>query len=396
MNISESGLSLPNNPPMRQRSQLPMRRRSQLPRLVAVAVTVAAMYLSGIGIPALAQTSSDVDHAAADRDAAYADLLKVEGELSQALFRYEEVHSQLEDLEDKVGLTERQLATYLLQVDDLDGMAKSALVNAYIGGDVSDLNISLSTKTFQDSLMARFLGQTLQATQQADLNRLIVVAREVERLQASLESDRVEMAQFADEAQQAAETVQTRLDSAEHELQDAEKRFTGITAKFEAAQQRKREAELARIRASKNQSVRGLPPAATPGFVCPVQSGAKFINSWGFPRSGGRTHKGVDMFAKRGTPTPAVTTGTVKLRTVNLGGTVTYLYGDDGNKYYYAHLNGYPDGLRDGQRVDRGQAIGYVGNSGNAEGTSPHLHFEIRPGGTNAVNPYPTVRPACP
>lgn len=347
-------------------------------------------------IPAVAQTSDDVDHAEADRDAAYARVQEVEAKLEQALLTYDQIHSELEILEEKVETTERQILAYQTTAGELDEIVRLTVIDAYVGSGVADLNVSLSTETFQDLLMTRFLGEKLRASQQADLNDLLVVSREVERLERSLKSDLSEMALVAQSAQEAADAVQTSLDNAEHELEDAEKRFVGIKAKFEAEQQRKREAELAAIRASQNQSVRGLPPAATPGFVCPVQSGARFINSWGFPRSGGRTHKGVDMFAKRGTPTPAVTSGVVRMRTVNLGGIVSYLYGDDGNKYYYAHLDGYPEGLREGQRVERGQAIGFVGNSGNAEGTSPHLHFEIRPGGGNAVNPYPTVRPACP
>ena len=98
------------------------------------------------------------------------------------------------------------------------------------------------------------------------------------------------------------------------------------------------------------------------------------------------------MFAPRGTDLVAVTGGTVTLRTVNLGGIVTYLDGDDGNRYYYAHLDGYPAGLSSGQRVERGHTVGLLGSTGNAY--SPHLHFEIRVGG-RSVNPYPTVRYYC-
>ena len=359
-------------------------------------MTAVVVFAGLTSSPTVAQTSDDVDHAEADRDVAYSRVLKVESDLDRTLLNYERVHSLLEALELKVERTEKQLREFQTSATELSEVVKLAVIDAYAGSGVADLDVSLNTKTFQDLLMARYLGGKLREAQQADLKGLLAVGREIDRLQTSLDSDRADMQITAQSAREAAEAVQTSLDAAEHELEDAERRFVGIKAEFEAEQQRKREAELARIRASQNVSARGLEPTATSDFVCPVQGGARFINSWGFPRSGGRTHKGVDMFAKRGTPTPAVTAGIVRMRTVNLGGTVSYLYGDDGNKYYYAHLDGYPAGLQDGQRVERGQAIGFVGNSGNAEGTSPHLHFEIRPGGANAVNPYPTVRPACP
>ncbi len=94
-----------------------------------------------------------------------------------------------------------------------------------------------------------------------------------------------------------------------------------------------------------------------------------------------------------GHPLVAVQDGIVRLRTVNLGGIVVYLYDDAGNRYYYAHAAGYAPGLTNGQRVSRGQVIAYVGSTGNAGG--PHLHFQIHPNGGAAVNPYPTLREAC-
>jgi murein DD-endopeptidase MepM/ murein hydrolase activator NlpD len=346
--------------------------------------------------PVDAQSSDDVNHAESDRSAAYQRVTIVQDQVEAALIKYDRTHTELETVEEKVDLTQRQLDVYRSDLGDLDTLVREVVVEAYVGSGSREISVAVGAATFQDVVMARYLGEQLRGRQQIDLKRLLVVSREVERLRELLEGDRAVMSVLAAEAQNAAEDVRASLESAQHVLADAEREYQGIKAEYEAAERKKREAELARIRASTSESIRGLPPTATEGFVCPVQGGASFINSWGFPRSGGRTHKGVDMFAKRGTPTPAVTNGTIKMRTVNLGGTVTYLYGDDGNKYYYAHLNGYPDGLRDGQRVERGQAIGFVGNSGNAEGTSPHLHFEIRPGGGSAVNPYPTVRPACP
>jgi murein DD-endopeptidase MepM/ murein hydrolase activator NlpD len=137
------------------------------------------------------------------------------------------------------------------------------------------------------------------------------------------------------------------------------------------------------------------PRAAGSGFVdgtivCPVQGTSAYGDTWGAPRSGGRRHQGVDMLAPTGTPLQAVIGGFVSQRSNRLGGITISLQGDNGNRYYYAHLSAY-EGV--GGRVETGQVIGYVGDTGNATGV-PHLHFEIRPSGGVPVNPYPSVRTA--
>lgn len=133
------------------------------------------------------------------------------------------------------------------------------------------------------------------------------------------------------------------------------------------------------------------------GWICPVAGPVSFIDSWGAPRSGGRSHKGVDMFANRGSPVVAPVRGTVEHRSNRIGGLSFHLWGDDGTYYYGTHLDAY--GPITG-RVDPGTVVGYVGDTGNARGTGPHLHFEIHPGRKRGepsapVNPTPAVAAAC-
>jgi len=123
---------------------------------------------------------------------------------------------------------------------------------------------------------------------------------------------------------------------------------------------------------------------------CPVPEGG-FIDDYGFVRSDGRTHQGNDMFAVRGTPVVAPVEGRVEQRTGGLGGNAVHLYGADGHRYYFSHLGRYAAK----GRVGAGAVIGYVGNTGNAVTTIPHLHFEIHPGGGASVNPFPTITLAC-
>jgi murein DD-endopeptidase MepM/ murein hydrolase activator NlpD len=124
-------------------------------------------------------------------------------------------------------------------------------------------------------------------------------------------------------------------------------------------------------------------------FRCPVD-GSRYSNSYG-PRSNGTFHYGIDMLAPTGTPIWAVKSGNVRFALEGAGGLVAYLFADDGNVYYYAHMS---DNVGSNRRVAQSDRIGSVGQTGNA--TAPHLHFEIRLGGVNGTrtNPYGTLRNA--
>jgi murein DD-endopeptidase MepM/ murein hydrolase activator NlpD len=130
-------------------------------------------------------------------------------------------------------------------------------------------------------------------------------------------------------------------------------------------------------------------PAVVGGLVCPIP-GSAYGDTFGAARSGGRRHEGVDMLAPSGTPIFAVIGGFASFKQTNLGGNSVSLAGDDGTRYFYAHLSSFEGSSR---RVSQGELIGYAGDTGNARGV-PHLHFEVHPGGGAAINPTPTVRAA--
>jgi len=155
------------------------------------------------------------------------------------------------------------------------------------------------------------------------------------------------------------------------------------------------------------------PPKSStvPTLIFPVAGAATYIDDFGQARAGG-THQGNDLMAAKKTPVVAVEAGTVKFWTTSANaGCMLYLHGDSGTTYMYIHLNNdltmrndnrgkcvpgvsYARGLKDGAKVSAGQMIGYVGDSGDANGIASHLHFEVHPGGGAAVSPYPYLQSA--
>lgn len=119
-------------------------------------------------------------------------------------------------------------------------------------------------------------------------------------------------------------------------------------------------------------------------------------DTFGAPRPGDRKHQGVDIFAPRGAPVVSTTRGIVsRIGANSLGGTVVWVLGPGGDRHYYAHLNSVAN-IRSGQRVAAGDVLGSVGNTGNAMGTPPHLHYGIYRSAGGAINPFPllTAKPS--
>ena len=136
------------------------------------------------------------------------------------------------------------------------------------------------------------------------------------------------------------------------------------------------------------------PVLAAPGTepVFPVAAPTTFSDDWLQARGGGRLHEGIDLMAAMQAPIVAVVTGTV-MRPGNtpISGNRLWVRGANGDEYFYCHLDSFAEITRDGASVKAGDVVGYVGMTGDAQGTVPHLHFEIHPAGGGPIRPYPLV-----
>ena len=151
--------------------------------------------------------------------------------------------------------------------------------------------------------------------------------------------------------------------------------------------------------------------ASVPALVFPVLGDATYTDDFGEPRGQGR-HDGNDLMAPKRALALAAEAGTVKFWTTSArAGCMLYLEGESGTEYLYVHLNNdltqendnqgtcvpgvaYAKGLKSGAKVLAGEPIGFVGDSGDADGIHAHLHFEVHPNGGGAVSPYPYLRKA--
>ena len=327
-------------------------------------VLIAAIAVLAALVSSPAAVGQDLDDVAARRQ-------QLQDQLDAAATRLEQLRGRVAQLED-------ELATLNSQRAELETQAAQAL--DAIDDRVRTRFMSGTPSTFEAILRGDGPAEAAERARLVDLltRRSVGDLEQARSLRVAIEQN----------AHLAAARRQ--------ELADAEARMEGQADALQAALEDAKQLEAAvRAReARKKQISRGAQQGT---YACIFDRPYNFIDSWGFPRSGGRSHKGSDVMAPRGVNVYAFTSGRVgRLSSGGLGGNALRIIGDDGNRYYYAHLQDFAPGIRPGVRVEAGQLVAFNGSSGNAAGGAPHVHFQIQPGGGAPVNPYPWLRAACP
>ncbi|MCX6521733.1 MAG: peptidoglycan DD-metalloendopeptidase family protein [Actinobacteria bacterium] len=403
---------------------------------------LAGMALLVPAVPSTSVRADESDDAAQQAAEEIADARERANAAADALFQAE---SDLDQLELSQQALESDIAVLQSQIDALRATVEKVAINRFTRSGTDSLPLLTGFRSAGEQAQVAVLIDVVNETSAEDFD-------EFDALNAELEDKRAELDQAEVDAEAARDELDRRREDAlaeierlkEVEAQRLEDEAVRTALAAEEAERRRQEdaaADALRAQAAAQDSVgsqsqlganvpvdstqidgddidssgatnkstggtgggltgntgAGARPGgaagdlAGPGWVCPVQGPVGFGDTWGAPRSGGRSHQGVDMIANRGVPLVAVVDGFAQSKVNTLGGNTVQLAGADGNKYYYAHL----DSWATLGQVTAGTVIGYVGDTGNAKFSTPHLHFEIHPGGGAAVNPYATVRNHC-
>jgi murein DD-endopeptidase MepM/ murein hydrolase activator NlpD len=308
---------------------------------------------------------------------------QLESEAQRATARYEEAHSALERTRDEIAATKEALGRAKGKIADLQEELALRAQEAYKLGPTNSWQLLLEAESFTE-FSDRLVYLDRLAQDDADLaTRVAVLAEELRRQEQRLSNLEEEQRAAFEEAERQKQIIYSRLEEAE-----------AIRERFED--------QLAAERAAAAAAAAALAAAGgggAPGSIgtvagealqaCPAP-GTSFADTFGAPRSGGRTHAGVDMMGGYGQPVYAALPGSVSHSSSSLGGNQAYVHSSGGTYTFYAHLQGFSDASGS---VAAGTLIGYIGDTGNASGT-PHLHFEYHPNGV-LVNPTPYVAAVC-
>jgi murein DD-endopeptidase MepM/ murein hydrolase activator NlpD len=379
-----------------------------------------------LALPAIAQvTDDDIDRARREVDAIMSDAQVLGDEVQEAWGRQFALDREISDLGASIELARAKIA-------ETEEKLEEVAIEMYMGSSsVASIQVLFSASDESYEAGIEYL-RNVNGNDTDVINQLRSFREELDRQTGRLEEASAEQEVLATELEAQAEDLQGRLVEAQavydglvtqQAAEEAARRAAEEEARRRAAEEAARQATSTTVAGDdtgEEPSATTLPPeeptdtTAPPeeptdttvpeeeppppspsGGTCPVAGAVSFTDSWGDPRSGGRSHQGVDMIAARNTPIVAIYSGRIdRLTDGNLSGLAIWFRADNGDVFFYAHLESFAD-VSDGQGVSQGEVIGYNGSSGNAPEFLPHLHFEWHPGGGSPVNPYPLVRDLC-
>ncbi len=380
-------------------------------RLIRTVALLLVMTLASL--PAVAEvTDQDVARAREEVNRILADSASLGEEVQAAWSRQFALENEISNLNSSIELAR-------VKITDGEHQLEEVAVEMYMGS-ASSANLQILFNASSEGFEAsrQYLDQ-VNGSQLDVINQLKSLRAELDRQTARLDDASTEQQAVTADLEEKAGQLQERLVEAQAVYDDLVQRQAAEEAARKAAEEAARKAaeEAARnatttttttavattdsgndSSAPATTTTTAPSPVAPPtssGGACPVAGAVSFTDTWGAPRSGGRTHQGVDMIAARNTPLGAIYGGKIhRLTTGSLSGLAIWLKADNGDQFFYAHLESYAD-ISVGQSVTEGQVIGYVGSSGNAPDYLPHLHFEYHPHGGSAVDPYPLVKSIC-
>jgi septal ring factor EnvC (AmiA/AmiB activator) len=399
---------------------------SRLARIAIWAVAVALLFtLIGSALPTSFGTSpayaSSLSQAKADLAKAKKDLKALQTKLDKLAKQQSDAEADLESTQDEITAVQGRID---LAEEDLDGLRAqlaSRLAEMYKNrsSDATNfLNVLFAgDETSLTAVVERLaLVSHIAQSDSKLVGKVVTKVKDLKSMRADLKAQKTAEAKKNATYTAAREKTLASLEGSKDDYNALKKQVTRLTEaarQAEIAAQKAAAAKAAAAAAAKAAAVANskttgttkhsnnnnttttehdTTPPVIADFVFPVDGPNSFSNTWGAPRSGGRTHKGTDIFSARNTPLVACVSGTItgtSPTASGLGGITVHLR--KGNTtYYYAHMSSVKSGIQAGVRVDAGQVIGYAGNTGNASGGAVHLHFETRPNGI-AINPYPTL-----
>jgi murein DD-endopeptidase MepM/ murein hydrolase activator NlpD len=327
----------------------------------------------------------------------------IQAELDAATVRIEQLRTQEDELVVRLDQVDIEIEDLERAKSRLEKKVVAAAQNIYRAGGLETLEVLLTAQNFADLSMR---ATVLERISERDATAFVEYERtdeELTSLRAELIAKKEELASTRSELDDRSEELQAKFEQVADEYNDLKKKIAAAEARRAAAARARREAADRQSQEQRPQDRAAPSPAVAPqsspvpvaasGKSCPVAGPNSFIDSWGFPRSGGRTHEGTDIMAAFGTPVVAIVTGTITYAGYgSSAGNWLQLSGDDGNGYWYMHNQ---ENLVSGGRVTVGQQIATVGNTGNASGGPPHVHFEYHPGRGAPVNPYSLLASIC-